>query len=149
VGAEESELPYLLILVQDACSDPGAAGSGVSKEDRVSEVPSSNPIEAGRAIADHAARLAKLEFELKAVELRGKAVRLGLGAGLGLLAVLLAPLLVIFVLATIAAVLSTVLQVWVAILIVSGLLLVLIGGLAGASVALISAERKGRTDDQG
>jgi hypothetical protein len=114
----------------------------------VSATPSSNPIETGRAIAEHAARLAKLELELKTVELKGKAARVGLAAGLGLLAVLLAPLLVVFVLATIAAVLATVFQVWIAILIVLGLLLVLVGGLAGASAVLISAAKKGRTDNK-
>jgi Putative Actinobacterial Holin-X, holin superfamily III len=115
----------------------------------VSAIPSSNPIETGRAIAEHATRLAKLELELKAVELKGKAARVGIAAGLGLSAVLLAPLLVVFVLATIAAALATVFQVWIAILIVSGLLLVLIGGLAGASAAVMSAAKKGRTDDNG
>ena len=114
----------------------------------MSATPSSNPIETGRAIAEHAARLAKLELELKTVELKGKAARVGLAAGLGLLAVLLAPLLVVFVLATIAAVLATVFQVWIAILIVLGLLLVLVVGLAGASAVLISAAKKGRTDDK-
>ena len=114
----------------------------------MSATPSSNPIEAGRAIAEHAARLAKLELELKAVELKGKAARLGLAAGLGLSAVLLAPLLVVFALATIAAALATVFRVWIAILVVSGLLLVLLGGLAGASAMLISAAKKGRTDEK-
>lgn len=114
----------------------------------MSTTPSSNPIEAGRSIAEHAARLARLELELKTVELKGKAARLGLGAGLGLLAVLLAPLLVVFVLATVAAALATVLHVWLAILIVSCILLVLVGGLAGASAVLTSAARKGRADDK-
>ena len=114
----------------------------------MSATPSSNPIEAGRAIAEHAARLAKLEVELKAVELKGKAARLGIAAGLGVLAVLLVPLLVVFLLATVAAALATVFQVWIAILIVSGLLLVLVGGLAGTSAALISSAKKGRTDDE-
>jgi hypothetical protein len=110
-------------------------------------VPKSSPIEAVRAIAQHAARLARLELELKTLELKGKAVKLGAGPGLGLLAVLLAPLLVVFLLATVAAALATVFQVWVAILIVSGLLLVLVGGLAAGSAVLISAARKGRTDE--
>ncbi len=114
----------------------------------MSATPSSNPIEVGRAIAEHATRLAKLELELKAVELKGKAARLGIAAGLGVSAVLLAPLLVVFALATIAAALATVFQVWIAILIVSGLLLVLVGGLAGASAVLISALKKGRTDEE-
>jgi hypothetical protein len=114
----------------------------------VSTTPSPNPIEAGRSIAEHAARLARLEVELKAAKLKGKAARLSLGAGAGLLAVLLAPLLVVFLLATIAAGLATVLQVWLAILIVSCILLVLVGGLAGVSVVLTSSAVKGRADDE-
>jgi uncharacterized integral membrane protein len=113
----------------------------------VSASPSGNPIETGRAIAEHAARLAKLELELKAVEVKGKAVRFGLAAGLGLLAVLLAPLLVVFLLAAAAAALATVVQVWAAILIVSGLLLVLVGGLAGGA-AMLARTKKERTDDR-
>ena len=112
----------------------------------MSASPSSNPIETGRAIAEHAVRLAKLELELKSVELRGKTARLSLASGLGLLAVLLLPLLVVFLLATVAAALATVFRAWIAILIVSGLLFVLVGGLAGAAAMLISAARKGRTD---
>jgi len=121
---------------------------GWLKEEPVSTTPSSNPIDVGRAIAEHATRLAKLELELKAVELKGKAARLGLGAGLGLLAVLLAPLLVVFVLAAIAAALATVFQVWVAILIVASILLALVAGLAAAAAALTSAAMKGRAHDK-
>jgi uncharacterized membrane protein YqjE len=107
---------------------------------------SRNPIEATREIAERAARLARLELELKAVELKGKAARLGIGAGLGLLAVLLAPLLVVFLLATIAAALATVFQVWLAILVVTGILLVLVGGLAGAAAVLTRGAVKGDAD---
>ncbi len=103
---------------------------------------SSNPIETARSIAEHAARVAKLELELKAVELKGRATRLGLAAGLGLLAVLLIPLLVVFLLATVAAALATVFDVWLAILIVSGVLLLLVAALAGASALLISSAKK-------
>jgi uncharacterized membrane protein YqjE len=106
-------------------------------------VPFRNPIEATRELAERAARLARLELELKTVELKGKAARLGIGAGLGLLAVLLAPLLVVFLLATVAAALATVLQVWLAILVVTGILLVLVGGLAGAAAALTRSAVKG------
>jgi uncharacterized integral membrane protein len=113
----------------------------------VSAAPSSNPIETGRAIAEHAARLAKLELELKAVEVKAKAVRFGLAAGFGLLAVLLAPLLVVFLLAAAAAALATVFQSWAAILIVSGVLVVLVGGLAGVAATLIRTTQ-GRTDDE-
>jgi uncharacterized membrane protein YqjE len=107
----------------------------------VSATPSSNPIGTARSIAAHAARVAKLELELKSVELKGKATRLGLAAGFGLLAVLLLPLLVVFVLATVAAALATVFDVWLAILIVSGVLLLLVVGLAGASALLFRSAK--------
>ena len=107
---------------------------------------SRNPIEAVRELGERAARLARLELELKKTELKGKAMRFGIGAGLGLAAVLLAPLLVIFLLAVVAAALATVLQVWLAILVVTGILLVLVGGLAGAAVVLTRAAVKGDAD---
>lgn len=107
-----------------------------------------NPVDAGRAIAEHAARLVRLELELKSVELKEKAARLGLAAGLGLLAVLLAPLLVVFLLAAVAAALALVLPVWAAILVVAGLLLLLVGGLAGAAVALARTAKEANDDDQ-
>jgi uncharacterized membrane protein YqjE len=110
--------------------------------------PVKNPLEAARLIVERAVRLAKLKLELKTVELKGKAIRLGLGAGLGLLAVLLAPLLVVFLLAALAAALATTMQVWLAILIVSAVLLVLVGGLAGAAAVLTSAAMKGHADDK-
>ncbi|MHB8643006.1 MAG: phage holin family protein [Gaiellaceae bacterium] len=100
-----------------------------------------NPIETARAIAAHAARVAKLELELKSIELKGKATRLGLAAGFGLLAVLLLPLFIVFVLATIAAALATVFDVWLAILIVSGILLVLVLALAGAAALLLRSTK--------
>ena len=59
---------------------------------------------------------------------------------------LLAPLLVVFLLATVAAALATVLQVWLAILVVTGILLVLVGGLAGAAAVLTRAAVKGEAD---
>lgn len=116
--------------------------------DDVIKESSRNPIEATREIADHAVRLARLELELRSVVLRRKAARLGIGAGLGLLAVLLAPLLVVFLLATVAAALATVVEVWLAILIVTCVLLVLVGGLAGAAAVLISRATKGDADDK-
>ena len=110
-------------------------------------VTSRNPIEAVREIVERGVRLAKLELELKTTELKGKAARFGIGAGLGLVAVLLSPLLVIFLLATVAAALATVLKVWLAILIVTGILFVLVGGLAGAAVVLTRAAVKKGEDE--
>jgi hypothetical protein len=105
-----------------------------------------NPIAAAREIAEHTARLARLEVELRAVELRGKATRIGIGAGFGLLAVLLVPLLVLLVLAAVAAALATVLDVWLAILVVAGTLLLLIAVLAGAAALLISVAVRAGAD---
>lgn len=84
-------------------------------------------------------RLARLELELKTLVLKRRATKIGIGAALGLLAVLLAPLLIVFLLATAAAALATTMQVWLAILIVSGVLLVLVGGLALAAIVLTKA----------
>jgi Putative Actinobacterial Holin-X, holin superfamily III len=104
-------------------------------------------MDAAREIAEHAARLARLELELKTVELKSKAAHLTVGAGLGLLAILLAPLFVGFLLATVAAVLATMLDVWLAILIVTCVLLGLVGGLAGAAAMLILPALRGGGDD--
>ena len=104
-----------------------------------------SPLGAARRLAEHATRLVRLEAELRTVELKRRAAPFGIGAALGLLAVLLAPLLVVFLLAAAAAALATVVQVWLAILIVAGVLLVLVAALAGGAVALISRATKGGT----
>jgi hypothetical protein len=107
-----------------------------------------NPIEATREVAAHTARLVQLELELRVLELRRKAAEVGIGAALGLIAVLLAPLIVVFLLAAAAAALATVMQVWLAILIISGVLLLIVAGLVGGAVLLTKgAMRKGATGD--
>lgn len=95
--------------------------------------PPKNPIEATKGVAAHARRLAGLELELKTLVVKKKATEIGIGAGLGLMAVLISPLVVLFVLATVAAALATMMRVWLAILIVTGILFVLIGALAGVA----------------
>lgn len=105
-----------------------------------------NPIGATRGVAEHTAQLVRLELELRVLELRRKAVALGLASGLGLAALLLAPLLVVFLLAAAAAALSTVVHVWLAILIVSAALLLVIAGLAGAA-ALLAAKALKKTGE--
>ena len=107
-----------------------------------------NPIKSVREIVDRAIRLAKLELELKTVGLKGKAARFGTGAGFGLLALLLMPLVVVFALATVAAALATMMHVWLAILIVTGILVVLIFALAGTAVLLIRSAVKGGDDGE-
>ena len=96
--------------------------------------PPRNPIEATRGVAAHARRLATLELELKTLVLKRKATELGIGAAFGLMAVLLSPLIVLLLLAVAAAALATTMQVWLAILIVTGILLLVIAGLGGTAV---------------
>lgn len=96
-----------------------------------------NPLASVREIRTHGERAVRLAIALKTLELKGKAVRFGIGAGLGVVALLVAPLLVLFLLASAAAALATVVSVWLAILIVAGILAVLIGALCAAAVILV------------
>ena len=82
---------------------------------------------AAREITEHVRTLAKLEVELATLEVKRKAVGLGLGAGLGAAAGVLAVFGIVFALATAAAALATVLSVWLALLIVTGVLFLLAG----------------------
>jgi Putative Actinobacterial Holin-X, holin superfamily III len=109
---------------------------------------SRNPIEAVRQIVGHAKRLARLEFELRTFGLKSKATRIGIGAALGLLALLLLPLVLVFALATVAAALATVFSVWLSILIVTGILVLLIALLAGTAVILVRKALKGGSDGE-
>jgi enhancing lycopene biosynthesis protein 2 len=92
-----------------------------------------NPVEAAREIADHAVRIARLELELRLVQLKRRANQAGIGAGLGLAALLLAPVFVGFLFAALAAGLATTISVWLAILIAGLALGLVVAGLAGAA----------------
>jgi Putative Actinobacterial Holin-X, holin superfamily III len=83
--------------------------------------------EAARNVAEHASSVAKLELELATLELKKKVAAFGVGIGLGVGAALLAFFMVGFGLATIAAALATFLPWWLALLIVTGALLLLAG----------------------
>jgi Putative Actinobacterial Holin-X, holin superfamily III len=102
-----------------------------------------NPIESIREIRTHGERAVRLAIELKTIELRGRAIRLGVAAGLGLVALLIAPLLIVFLLAAAAAALSTVVHVWLAILIVAAVLLLVIGGLLLVAAVLAKGALEG------
>jgi Putative Actinobacterial Holin-X, holin superfamily III len=107
-----------------------------------------NPIEKVREAVAHSVRLAQLELELKRLELRGRAFDLGIAATLGVAAVLLAPLLVAFLFAAAAAALATVMHAWLAILIVSGILFLIVAGLAAGAIAFTQAGlKRGRAVD--
>jgi hypothetical protein len=105
-----------------------------------------NPIAAAREIADHAKRLARLELELRAAQVKPPATKIGIGSGLGLTAFLLLPLLLGFVLAAVAAGFATTLSVWLSILIATGILLLLIAILALVAASLIRSGKKGFED---
>ena len=95
---------------------------------------------AAKQVAEHASALARLEMELAGLELKGKVASLGLGVGLLIGAAVFGLFAVGFGLATIAAALSIVLDTWLALLIVFGSLLFLVGILA---LVGLSRVRKG------
>ena len=108
--------------------------------------PTRNPIAAARRIAEHAANLVRLNVELRTVDLKPRATKIGIGLGLGIVALLLSPLLVLFLLAAATAALATVVQVWLAILIVAAGLFLIVGGLAAAAFIVGSKGVKGDED---
>ena len=85
---------------------------------------------AAKQVAEHASALARLELELASLELKRKLAALGIGIGLGVGAAVFLLFMLGFGLATIAAALATFLPTWLALLIVTGFLL-LVGGLLG------------------
>lgn len=90
---------------------------------RVSEPPSFGT--AAKAVSEHASALARLEMRLAALELKQKLAALGLGVGLALGAGIVALFAFGFALATGAAALATIFSTWLALLIVTGALLLL------------------------
>jgi uncharacterized membrane protein YqjE len=79
---------------------------------------------AAKEVAEHASSLARLELELAALELKSKVGALGKGVGLGAGAVFFLLYAIGFLFATIAAALATFLPTWLALLIVTLVLLV-------------------------
>jgi uncharacterized membrane protein YqjE len=82
---------------------------------------------AAREVAEHASALARLELELAQLELKRKAGARGAGVVLAVAAALLALYGVGFLFATVAAAFATFLPTWLALLIVTALLLVAAG----------------------
>src|SRR4051812_13327706 len=95
---------------------------------------------AAKQVAEHASSLARLELELAALELKKKAATIGAGIGLSAGGALFAVFTLGFMFATIAAGLATAVATWLALLITTGLLLVLTAVLGGIGFFLI---RKG------
>jgi magnesium-transporting ATPase (P-type) len=93
---------------------------------------------AAKLVADKASSIVRLELALAAAELKKKLFALGLGIALLVGAALFAVFAFAFGLATIAAALATVFSTWLALLIVTGGLFVLVGLLAVLGIGRIS-----------
>jgi hypothetical protein len=92
---------------------------------------------AAKAVAERASALVRLELELAVLELKRKIAALGVGIGLGLGAALFFVFALAFGFATIAAALATFLSTWLALLIVTGALVLLAGMLGTLALASI------------
>ena len=82
---------------------------------------------AAKQVAEHASSLARLELELASLELKRKITSLGIGIGLGVGALVFALFMLGFGFATIAAALATAMSTWLALLVTTGILLLLAG----------------------
>jgi hypothetical protein len=85
---------------------------------------------AAKLVAEHASSIARLEVELAVMELKKKVVALGIGIGALVGAAVLSLFMIGFLWATVAAAFATFLPWWLSLLIVTGILAVIIGGLA-------------------
>jgi magnesium-transporting ATPase (P-type) len=93
---------------------------------------------AAKLVADKASSIVRLELALAATELKKKLFALGLGIALLVGAAVFGVFALAFGLATIAAALATVFSTWLALLIVTGGLFVLVGVLAVLGIGRIS-----------
>ena len=78
-----------------------------------------------KEVAERASAIVRLELELAGLELKRKVSSLGLGIGLLLGAAVLAVFMIGFFFATIAAGLATAMPVWAALLVTTGIILLL------------------------
>ena len=78
-----------------------------------------------KEVAERASSIVRLELELAAMELKRKVVSLGVGIGLALGAAVMLLFVLGFAFATVAAALATTMSTWLALLITTGILLLL------------------------
>ena len=93
---------------------------------------------AARAVSERVSSIVRLEIQLAVSELKRKVVALGLGIGLLLGAGLFLLFMLGFAFATVAAALATVVSTWLALLIVTGILLALAGVLGFLGITSLS-----------
>ena len=84
---------------------------------------------AAKTVAEHASSLARLEVQLALMEIKKKAVALGVGVGMLVGAALFGLFLLAFVLASVTALIALALPVWAALLIMTGAILGLVATL--------------------
>jgi len=92
---------------------------------------------AAKQVAEHASAIARLEVELATRELKEKGIAIGVGVGLGVGAAVFGFLVLVFAFLSVAAAFATFLDVWLALLVTTGILAlvaVLLGLLAYASL---------------
>ena len=90
---------------------------------------------AAKLVSERASSIVRLELQLAAAELKKKVVALGLGIALLVGAALFGLFALGFALATIAAAVATAVSTWLALLIVTGALFLLVGLLALLGIA--------------
>jgi hypothetical protein len=93
---------------------------------------------AAKAVGDRVSSIVRLEIELAVSELKRKVVAFGLGIGLLLGAGIFLLFMLGFALATVAAAFATFLSTWLALLIVTGILLLLAGLLGFLGVTALA-----------
>ncbi|HYY04598.1 MAG TPA: phage holin family protein [Gaiellaceae bacterium] len=93
---------------------------------------------AAKSVSEHLSAIMRLEIELATLELKRKVVALGLGIGLAVAALIFLVFMIGFGLATVAAALATFLATWLALLIVTGGLLLVAGLLGFLGLRLIT-----------
>ena len=91
-----------------------------------------------KEVAERASAIVRLELELAALEVKRKVSSLGVGIGLLLGAALFVVFMLLFVFATIAAGLATAMPTWAALLVTTGILLLLAGVLAALGVRKVN-----------
>jgi hypothetical protein len=85
---------------------------------------------AAKLVSERASSIVRLELQLAAAEVKKKVVALGVGIAMLVAAVLFGLFALAFALATVAAALATIVSTWLALLIVTGGLFLLVGLLA-------------------